>query len=182
MRSTFCQEMSFKYFANPRAFAYLADEGQACHFCKATADCLAGANLFGQEDIDAVCFDCMAAGKLIELDISANDINESDLDSALNSEAVSNEITYCTPSFPTWQDSQWPVKNGKPYRFIKIASKLDYDSKEHFVATLFDCDQDPELWDMLPDHKIENMKEGQYDISFYLFEDSGEKLTTWDAN
>jgi hypothetical protein len=42
---------------------------------------------------------------------------------------------------------------------------------------------DPEgLWDMLADHKIENMKQGQYDVSFYLFEFEGDKLTTWDAN
>ena len=106
--------MSFNYFANPRAFAYLADKGKACHFCKTNEDCLDGANLFGLEDIVAVCFDCMAAGKLIELDISANVINESALDSELNTVAVSNEITYCTPSLPTWQDSHWPVKNGKP--------------------------------------------------------------------
>ena len=104
------------------------------------------------------------------------------VDSAFDPEAVSNEITYCTPSIPTWQDSYWLVKNGKPYKFIKIASRLDYDSKEHFVATLFDCDSDPELWDMLPGHKIEKMKDGQYDISFYLFEQSGDKITIWDAN
>ncbi|MBK1789766.1 CbrC family protein [Persicirhabdus sediminis] len=174
--------MSFNYFANPRAFAYLADEGLACHFCKATQDCLDGCNLFGQENIEAVCFDCMAAGKLIDLDISTNQIDEAALDPGNDLEGVANEITYCTPSVPTWQDCFWPVKNGKPYRFIKIASKLDYDSKEQFVATLFCCDQDPELWEMLPDLKIENMEVGQYDISFYLFEDSGDKLTIWDAN
>jgi uncharacterized protein CbrC (UPF0167 family) len=176
------KKMNFKYFADPKAFAYVAEAGEACHFCKATQDCLAGGNLFGQEDIAAVCFSCMAAGKLIALDISANQIDESALDSALDPEAVSNEITYCTPSLPTWQDAYWPAKNGKPYKFIKIASRSDYESKEHFASTLFDCEQDPELWEMLPDCKIENMKDGQFDISFYLFKDAGDKLTIWDAN
>jgi hypothetical protein len=44
-------------------------------------------------------------------------------------------------------------------------------------------DEDPEwLWGMLPDREIRNMTEGQYNVSFYLFELDGEKLTTWDAN
>jgi len=124
----------------------------------------------------------MAEGKLIELDITANEINEAALATDVDPEGVSNEITYCTPALPTWQDSFWPVKDGKPYKFIKIASQLDYDSKEQFVKTLFDCEPDADLWDMLPDKKIENMKDGQYDVSFYLFEDSGDYLTIWDAN
>ena len=74
------------------------------------------------------------------------------------------------------------MKNGKPYRFIRIASKLDYAGSEEFVASLFDCERDSELWRILPDCKITNMKEGQYDVSFYLFELNGDKLTIWDAN
>jgi len=176
--------MSFKYFENPAAFAYMAEDGQACHFCEATGDCLDGAHFFGQEDIDAICFKCMQAGRLVDLDISANDIDASALDSSLvDSDQVSNEITYCTPSVPTWQDSSWPIRNGRPYRFIKIASKRDYKSKEQFLGSLMEKNDDPEwLWSVLPDHKVENMKEGQYDISFYLFELKGDKLTTWDAN
>lgn len=176
--------MSFKYFKNPIAFAYMAEKGVACHFCGATSDCLDGTHFFGQEDIGAICFTCMKTGRLIELDISTNEIDEFSLDSRIeDSDQVANEITYCTPSVPTWQDSSWPVKNGRPYKFIKIASKLDYESKAQFLSSLFEKSEDPEwLWNMLPDHKIENMEEGQYDISFYLYELKGDIITTWDAN
>jgi len=91
--------MSFRWFENPRAFAYMADTGQACHFCKTTSDCLDGAHFIGEEEIDAICFSCMRAGRLTELDISANEIDQSALDPDLvDIELVSNEIAYCTPS------------------------------------------------------------------------------------
>jgi len=91
---------------------------------------------------------------------------------------------YRTPSLPTWQDSFWPIKNGRPYRFLKIASKRDYASKAEFIDSLHDCDIDDldRLWDILPDHAIRNMKEGQYDVSFYLFDFEADRLTVWDAN
>lgn len=126
----------------------------------------------------------MKAGRLVDLDISANEISPSALDpTLLDVGQVSREIIYCTPSLPTWQDCSWPVKNGKPYRFMKIAAKLDYDSQSQFTTSLLSKSDDPEwLWDMLPDHKVENMKDGQYDVSCYLFELEGKKLTIWDAS
>lgn len=177
--------MTFTYFADPHAFAYMAESGAECHFCKSSGDCLDGGNLAGQETITAVCFSCLKAGRLIDLDISANEIRRSALDPKLGDpDKISNEIVYCTPSLPTWQDSSWPVKGGRPYRFLKIASKRDYATKEEFLDSLHDCGDDDTawLWNMLPDHLIRNMKEGQYDISFYLFDHDGDKLTIWDAN
>jgi len=174
--------MRFEYFADPDAFTFLTDAPVDCHFCSATLLCIDGGHLHGIEQIEAVCLNCLGAGRLINLEISTNQIDSNLISQGSDREAISNEITYCTPLAPTWQDFYWPVKNGIPYRFIKIASKFDYDSKEQFVRSLFDCEQDPDLWEMLPDHKIANIKEGQYDVSFYLFEDLGDKLTIWDAN
>jgi hypothetical protein len=126
----------------------------------------------------------MQAGRLVDLEVSANEIDASGLDPrVVDVEGAAREITYCTPSVPTWQDSFWPIKNGRPYRFVKIASKVDYESKEHFLGSLLENSDDPEwLWDMLPNHRIGTIKEGQYDVSFYLFEHGADKLTTWDAN
>ena len=176
--------MSFRYFKDPRAFAYMAEGGEACHFCKSTTDCLDGEHFYGDNEIKAVCFSCMQAGRLIELDISANEIDESELDPNLvDIELVAKEITYCTPMLPTWQEALWPIKGGKPYRFVKIASRVDYASKQQFMESLADQSGDVDwLWDMLPDHKIESIDEGQYDLSFYLFDSDGDKLTIWDAN
>lgn len=177
--------MDFAYFADPANFAYMAKPDAECHICKSSGDCLDGGNLSGLKTIAAVCFPCLKAGRLVELDISTNEILQSALDPNLGDPvSISKEIVYCTPSLPTWQDSFWPIKNGRPNRFLKIASKRDYASKEEFLDSLHDCDDDdPDwLWDTLPDHAIRNMKEGQYDMSFYLFEFEGDKLTFWDAN
>lgn len=38
------------------------------------------------------------------------------------------------------------------------------------------------LWDVLPEKKIINHKEGNYDVSVYLFTSNGKKYCTWDAN
>ncbi len=178
--------MTFTYFENPGDFAYMADGGQVCHFCQVAANCLDGSHFFGAKEIGAVCFSCMQKGCLIELDISANEIDVSLLNpSLIDVNKVANEIRYCTPSVPTWQESFWPIKHGRPYKFIKIASKIDYESKEHFIKSLYDNDNDndPEwLWEMLPGHRIANLQEGQYDLSCYLYDLDGDILTTWDAN
>jgi hypothetical protein len=107
----------------------------------------------------------MQAGRLIALDISALDPRLVDI------EQVTNGIAYCMPSVPTWQDSFWPIKNGRPYRFIKIASKLDNESKKQFIDSLFENSNDPEwLWSILPDQNIANIKKDQYDPSCHMFE------------
>lgn len=175
--------MSFRYFKDPRAYAFMDEEGEACHFCKSTTDCLSGEHIFGEDDMGAVCFSCMQAGRLIDLDISGNRIDRNKLDPNLvDVEKVVEEITYCTPLLPTWQETFWPVKGGKPYRFVKIASKVDYESKQQFVDSLFHTVGDADwIWNVMPDHKIENMSEGQYDVSCYLFDSDGDILTMVDA-
>src|SRR6478735_34647 len=126
--------MDFTYFADPIAFAYIAEPDAECHFCKSSGECLDGDNLAGLETITAVCLSCLKAGRLLELDISTNQILTSALDPKLGDlESISNEIVYSTPSLPTWQDSFWPIKNGRPYRFIKIASKRDYVDRKSVV-------------------------------------------------
>lgn len=112
--------------------------------------------------------------------IHANDIFEDQISD--DATLISNTITYMTPSIPAWQDISWPVKNGVPYKFMKIASKLDYQDKSEDVSSLYDSDMHLDLWEMLPGHKISNMKDWRYDVSFYLFENDGDKFTLWDAN
>lgn len=49
---------------------FMADEGAKCEFISSSKNCLDGANLYGIEDIEAVCLKCMQEGKLIDLDNS----------------------------------------------------------------------------------------------------------------
>lgn len=177
--------MPFTYFADPLAFAFMAEPDTECHFCRSTEDCLDGYCLRGVETVEAVCFSCLRDGRLMDLEIAANEIDRAALDPGkCDPPAVADEITYRTPPLPTWQDGLWPVKGGRACRFLKIASRQDYASKEEFLGSLHECgDHDAgELWDLLPEHQINHLKDGQYDISFYLFDDDGTKLTVWDAN
>ncbi len=174
--------MSFPYFYNPSEFSHLAESGKVCHFCKTTKDCLHGGCFVGLEVIDAICFSCMKEGKLIEMENVVNEIDVSALDPYLgDSQKISDTIVYCTPQLPMWQDPVWPVKEGRPYPFIKIACQHDYSGPKDFLESLFECDPDPDLWDMLPEHRIENLDDGEYETVFYLFKQSYDKLTVWDS-
>ena len=87
---------------------------------------------------------------------------------------------------PTWQDCFWPFVDGDFATFIKIASKPDFTDQQHFVNSILTDDAgdtDAEwLWEMLPDHPVSTIKEGQYDISVYLFRRADRMVTIWDAN
>jgi len=129
------------------------------------------------QSIDYVCFDCLANGKLKELEIEPN-LNYDD-----GSEA-SEIITYKTPALPTWQDTAWPYINGEFPVFEKIADKNDFDGKNDFLESFIGDQEKSEiewLWEVLPDRKIKNYKDGG-DISVYLFTLNGKKYWVWDAN
>ena len=180
----------FPYFADPVNFAYLRDDNAPCHFCGATSHRLNGDNLYGTEAIDAVCFGCVEKGALIDLDISTNDVDVDVVRAAIDDnaavESLTNTIIYRTPGLPTWQDCWWPFLDGDFATFLKIAAKPDFTNQRQFVDSVLaddSADTDPEwLWTMLPDHPVSTIKEGQYDISVYLFRRDNRMVTIWDAN
>ena len=182
--------MAFPYFNDPVNFAYLRDDDSPCHFCGAVSHRLNGDNLYGTESIDAVCFACVEKGALVDLDISTNDVNLGLVGTTLGDsdavESLTNTIIYRTPSLPTWQDSSWPFVDGEFPVFLKIASKPDFTDQQQFVASILaddSDDTDPDwLWSMLPDHPVNSLKEGQYDLSVYLFRTKQRFVTFWDAN
>ena len=186
------KEFEFLYFADAQNFAYMTQGVVACHFCGKDRACLDAGHFYGEEEIKAVCTECMKKGRLKDLDIAVNDIDTSGLAGTKEEvRAIAEEIVHRTPKVPTWQASMWPVRDGKAYRFIKIASKLDYtrgaseeEGKKIFSKSLrYDTIDDIDwLWSNLPEHPIRNIEEGQYDVSCYLFESDGVLLTTWDAN
>ncbi len=181
--------MAFRYFTDPENFAYLRDDSTPCEFCGSTSHRLDGGHLYGVDDVDAVCFGCVQRGALIERDISTNSVNLDEVRNALGddaAESLSNTIMYCTPKLPSWQDTFWPFVDGDFATFVKIASKIDFVDQKQFTDSILPdgiSEPDPDWqWDMLPDHPIRNIKEGQYDMSIYLFRRAERLVTIWDAN
>ena len=139
--------------------------------------------------MDAVCFACVHSGRLVDQDISTNSIRRDSLVEAVGvdeADRLANVILYMTPSLPTWQETYWPFVDGDFATFLKIASKHDFDGIADFATTILPDDTgDPDIdwqWDVLPDHPVTNMREGQYDISVYLFRRHDRLYTLWDAN
>ena len=188
-RRNVISESDFPYFADPGNFADMPGGAEACRFCK--EDWSDGGHFYGEEEIETMCLECMRQGKLKALGIAVNYIDRSKLSGTKEEvDAIVEEIVYRTPQIPSFLDSTWPVRNGKPYRFIKIASREDYtqgrseeEGKRVFTESLHGNDNDNVdwLWSMLPEHSIRNIKECQCDLAFYLFESHGDLLTTWDA-
>ena len=181
--------LAFPYFTDPVNFAYLRDDDAPCAFCGSTSHRLDGDHLYGVDEIDAACFDCVERGALIERDISTNSVNLKlvrDTIGADAAESLTNTILYCTPKLPSWQDTYWPFVDGDFATFVKIASKTDFADQSHFADTILPdgiSEPDPDWqWEMLPDHPINNLKDGQYDVSIYLFRRADRLVTIWDAN
>jgi uncharacterized protein CbrC (UPF0167 family) len=181
--------IAFHYFTDPVNFAYLRDDDSPCEYCGSTSPRLDGGNLSGTSEIDAVCFSCVERGALIQQDMSTNSVNLEEVRKAIGAEAgeeLTNTIIYRTPKLPTWQDTFWPFVDGDFPVFLKLASKGDFADQQQFTDSILPdgiSEPDPAWqWDMLPDHPIKNLKDGQYDISIYLFRRNDRLLTIWDAN
>jgi uncharacterized protein CbrC (UPF0167 family) len=181
--------IEFPYFADPERFSYMTKVIVACEVCGSQEKCFDTAGCYGTGSVEAICPKCLKSGKLIEFDVCTNDVGGSlagKLKPDFDEESHSNIIAYCTPPLPTWQDMEWPIKNGDFCRFVKIASKPDFLDKNELFAAIpeeyhFGRDAD-EFWEMLPEGKITNLEDGNYDVSFYLFMAGPDKVVIWDCN
>ncbi|XZE21399.1 CbrC family protein [Pirellulaceae bacterium SH449] len=180
----------FRYFQDPLNFSYVRDDNAPCHFCGSTESRLDGSHCRGEASIDAVCFACLRNGKLIDHDLTTNDVDLKRIGASIpdseERENLTNQIIYCTPPLPTWQDTWWPFVDGDFCTFLKIASKRDFQNQNEFIATVYDeykeMNDPDELWSFLPDREIRNLSDGQYNVSVYLFQRGNRLVTTWDAN
>ncbi len=183
--------MEFQYFKDPINFSFLMNDESKCPLCNEVGLCFDAGSFVGENDIECICPKCLAEGKLIELDIQTNDVNLEHVSEAISDtkefDDLTNTIVYMTPKLPTWQEIFWPFEDGKFLTFEKIASKLDFDNdKEMFKSCFSKEDQESIdlnwLWDVLPDHEIKNLEQGNYDISVYLFSNGNKKYCIFDAN
>lgn len=185
--------MEFKYFKDPKNFSYIIKNQSHCSVCSDLTVCFDATLYYGRTEIERICAKCLKNGSLISLDISVNNINEQDLinyfGESLKASEFGNQIVYMTPKLPTWQDIEWPFKNGEFGVFEKIASKLDFkgeNPKQIFKNSFSPSEQESSdldyLWDTLPNQAIKDIDSGSYDISIYLFKFGNEQFCTWDAS
>ena len=170
--------MKFKYFRDPDNFAYRTQLDAKCSICGSIGIWFDASGLYGVKEIECICDNCLAAGKLKELDIETNEATN-------GSKEEMEEIMYATPSLPTWQDSIWPYVNGQYPVFERIASKEDFDDKQEFQSSfsteVVDNSDLDWLWETLPEKKINKYQDGG-DVTVYLFSINNTKFCTWDAN
>lgn len=171
--------MKFKYFRDPDNFAFKVDKESYCSVCNKVGLWFDAGGFYGINEIECICDDCLADGKLKKLEIETNGASEGNAEEK-------EIIIYKTPALPTWQDRIWPFVNGRYCVFERMASKTDFEGKEEFKCSFSDSDKENSdldwLWDMLPEKRIANHKEGNFDVSVYLFSCDGKKYCTWDAS
>lgn len=171
--------MKYKYFRDPINFAFRVENETPCSICNESGIWFDAGGYNGSNEIDCICDKCLSNGELKKLDIESNEASEGSIEEI-------ETIIYMTPSLPTWQDNVWPFIEGEYCIFEKIASKKDFRDKEEFVNSFSDSDKADSdlnwLWDILPEQQIRNLKEGNFDVSVYLFTSNGKNVCIWDAN
>ena len=174
------KSIEFRYFRYPRHFALRTEDAKPCSICKNEGIWLDGCGFYGSATIECICDTCLSEGKLQALNIETNE-------AFYGTAEQQTEIIFRTPALPTWQDRNWPFRDGDYCVFEKIASKLDFADKAEFISSFSDEDQQnsdlSDIWERyLSDKRITSIRDGNYDISIYLFTRNGRKHCTWDAS
>jgi uncharacterized protein CbrC (UPF0167 family) len=123
---------SYRYFEHPYRFSTYREESGCCDICGRE---VAGYNgpFYGTRDVEFVCEDCLAAGRLQDFDVTTNEgdvgalreqlqqshpeLGDSDLERLSDERRA--ELEYRTPHMVTWQDFFWPAHCGDYCRVIK---------------------------------------------------------------
>ena len=186
--------MNYRYFRDPENFSFICDEKGPCSVCGEIGLWFDAQPFYGRPYLDSVCDACLQGGKLIDLGVSTNDVRidlvEKMFSDKKKLEELTNEIIYKTPKLPSWQNMSWPFVENDFCIFEKIASKIDFiidgvPNKNLFISSFSEYDTEHSdldwLWEILPEHPINNLKDGNYDMTIYLFSINTKPFCTWDA-
>lgn len=201
--------MNFKYFDQPRLYASYTDHETACEICGRVTKCFDATLFFGTADLQVICEQCLADGKLTDLDVYTceGDIEELEnqlrhINPSLPEETIQSlakektmELEKTTPHLITWQDWPWPAAEGDYCRFIGYGSKNFYQkesigsAQRFFEDTLYhyvkDIKDPEELWELMNEEDIPTYDDSaNYPTLFYVFRslESGKVITVWDTN
>ena len=149
--------MTFKYFDKPEFFIGLRDTETICDICEQSKFCFDAEGFYGSDDLTSICPECLARGKLIDINsftCNGDVKNLVDQLKQLNPNLTENEIQEIakqktielektTPHLITWQEWSWPCSGGDYCKFIGYGSKPFYKDLakdipvEDFLKTLF---------------------------------------------
>ncbi len=201
--------MDFKYFLHPDKFAIWLASPTRCDFCEAEKRCFDGKAFQGSEPFNAICEDCLQAGKLNDRDAYADEGDIVELQRQLqerkpekSAKAVlqkAGEITdvleRTTPPIFTHQNWFWPCAGSDYCAFLGYGSKSLYnrlapegDGLDFFLNTLYytveDLSDVDELWEeSLPDLPVATLAAAKaLDTLFYVFvsQNKDKIVTIWD--
>ncbi len=200
--------MAYKYFKYPARYAVFQDEDHACTICKQTKTCLETTPFYSEDDIDAICEDCLKGGRLSEIGACANDADVEQLFDQLEAlfpdkkieellkeaKAKTDEIELRTPPLVSWQEWKFPAIDGDYCQFVCFASKQDYnklaadgDGKklltESIIEELHEFTDVDAIWRTLPDKQIKTVAlSNNFPMLVYLFKSlhSEKYVTVWD--
>ena len=191
--------MPYKYFKYPSRLAAFHDDAIACQICAEEKICLDASSFYGEKEMDAVCEDCLKAGRLKEISACTTDADVEMLVNQLeelhpdwekdqllqDAKAKTDELEFCTPPVLSWQEWKYPAADGDYCQFLGFASKQDYerlsllaeeeiDAKAFFASTLYDTFAEDTnvdgVWDSLPNKKIKQVAQSNdYFLLVYLF-------------
>ena len=203
--------MNFTYFENPLKFSPLKDGLNMCDTCGLEKICFDATLFYGQDQITAICPECLAEGKLMdrdiftcqghteELKVQLKDIHAGWSDQEVEDDAAkrTSVLEKTTPHLVTWQDWEWPCVDGDYCKFIGYGSKALYASlapgtdgeqlfKNSFYDIVLEDDHIDGFWEgTLPEESINDYEEStDYDTLFYVFKSlhSDTIVTVWDAS
>jgi len=96
----------FRYFRDPDNFAFKVDQASPCSVCGRVGLWFDAEGFYGANEIECICDDCLAQGRLKELEMETNEASE-------GTEEEKDIIRFRTPALPIWQDRMWPFVNGQ---------------------------------------------------------------------
>lgn len=201
--------MQFKYFARPDLYTGFIEEETQCDICQKETKCFDASAFYGTEELNAICPECLATGKLYGKDVSTcnGDIAELRRQLKVYHPALSNsdidriaqqkteELEKTTPHLVTWQDWDWPCLEGEYCTFIGYGSKGLYNrisnngsEKDVFFNSLYgdlkEVSDTEQLWVDMPVQEINSYEESNdYPTLFYVFKSlkSDQIVTIWDC-
>jgi len=200
-------ESLFRYFRQPHAFSIYVEEAKTCDGC-GVLKAGYGGPFYGRGGVQFVCEECLAAGRLAELqaftcegDIKALREQLRELHPELDDNGIKSlvqeritELEYGTPHIVTWQGFRWPAHCGDFCCLMKEAGKPDLNELEpdgdgraffgaHLYGRLRERTPVDDVWQSI---RADSPKDNSiaYHVGVYLFRclHCGEHVILWDAN
>jgi uncharacterized protein CbrC (UPF0167 family) len=198
--------MTFTYFENPEMHTGLQEHIATCHFCEEEKACFDAESFYGEDKINSICPECLAAGRLVEIDsFTCNgdmeelrrqlkeihpDMSSTEIEQLALQKTTLLERT--TPPLITWQDWEWPCADGDYCRFIGFGSQPLYERlatagsgeelfKDSFYSGLEDDVDTDDLWEsVLPEDEIRDFQDSsEMETLFYVFQSlTSKKIVT----